>query len=190
MPYRLRIRPGHVASVALVVGCVSACVLAEPVSDLPKPAQQRPTIVRESAVPSPNAVLGTFPDKFIVPVELADPTVTFQWAAFVDFSPDNPSSLQNVQDSVFEAATLSGRTRVLEIAIPTPTASDRCHVIEVVVALQLESTTSATQAHTPRIGGPGGDSITWFYSSGGDLAGCPSLVVDAGTDASTEGGIP
>jgi hypothetical protein len=53
-------------------------------------------------------------------------------------------------------------------------------VIEVVVALSLESRDNPSTAHTPRP--PGGDSITWFYSGNGDLAGCP--VLDAGLDAS------
>jgi hypothetical protein len=187
MSQRLRLRK-RLAAVVLVTACTGACVLAEPVSDLPRPAQQRPTIVRSSVVPSPNLVLGTFPDKFIVPVELADPTVTFQWSAFVDFDSTQDTGLQLFGDSVFETASLSGRTRVLEIPIPAPSDLDRCHVIEVFVALQLESTTSPRGAHSPKQGGPGGDGVTWFYSPGGDLAGCPTLVIDAGADAESDGG--
>lgn len=187
MSIRLRLRKS-VFAVVVVTGCTCACVLAEPVSDLPRPAQARPTVVRPSVVPSANLVLGSFPDKFIVPVELADPTVTFQWAAFVDFDSTGDSSLQLFGDSFFETATLSGRTRVLEIPIPAPSDLHRCHVIEVFVALELESTTSARGAHSPKQGGPGGDGVTWFFSPAGDLAGCPTLVIDAGVDGRTEAG--
>jgi hypothetical protein len=180
----------RLVAISFAIACTAACVLAEPVGDLPRSGQQRPTIVRASVVPSPTAVLGTFPDKFIVPVELADPTVTFQWAAFIDFDPTTDTGLQLYADSTFEAASLSGRTRLLEIPIPAPQDLERCHVIEVVVALQLESTTRPREAHTPRLGGPGGDSVTWFYSPGGDLAGCPALVIDAGPDARPDGAIP
>lgn len=189
MPTRVRLRR-TLASSVFVVASTAACVLAEPVGELPRPAAQRPTIVRASVAPSPNLVLGTFPDKFVVPVELADPTATFQWAAFVDFDPTTDTGLQLFADSAFETATLAGRTRVLEIPIPAPPDLDRCHVVEVVVALQLESTASPRGAHSPKQGGPGGDSVTWFYSPGGDLAGCPALVVDAGSDARADGEIP
>jgi hypothetical protein len=180
----------RLAPLAFASASLLACVLAEPVGDLPRAAQQRPTIVRASVVPSSSTVLGTFPDKFVVPVELSDPTLTFQWAAFIDFDPITDTGLQLYADSVFESASLQGRTRVIEIPIPAPPDLDRCHVIEVVVALQLESTTRPREAHTPRIGGPGGDSVTWFYSPGGDLAGCPALSVDAGPDARSDGAIP
>jgi hypothetical protein len=149
---------------------------------LPRLPIVRPTIVRGSVVPSPGAVLGTFPDKFIVPVELADPTQAFQWSAFVDYDPFANIGLVTHDDSVFEPASANGRIRVLDkIVIPKPADLDRCHVIEVVVALRLlNDNTDPKSAHTPAE--PGGDSVLWFYSPSGDLRGCP--VLDAGIDAS------
>ena len=49
-----------------------------------------------------------------------------------------------------------------------------------VVALNIDIARGANVAHSPV--DPGGDSVTWFYSPTGDLAGCP--VLDAGSDAS------
>lgn len=176
------------ACVALPTLVLGACILGEPTADLPRLPQTRPTIVRGSVVPTPNAVLGSWPSTFIVPVELVDPTVTFEWAAFVDFNARSNEGLLLADQSTFEAANQTSRQRTLEIPIPAPPDTDRCHVVEVVVALQLETLDNPTTAHTPLP--PGGDSITWFYSPNGDLAGCPTL--DAGIDAEVvaDGGAP
>jgi hypothetical protein len=74
--------------------------------------------------------------------------------------------------------------------VTTPTL-DRCHVVEIVVALRLNSVKDPKNAHTPD--DPGGDSVTWFFSPSGDFAGCP--VLDAGItplppDAALESGLP
>lgn len=159
---------------------LAACILGEPTADAPRLPQTRPTIVRGSVVPSPQAVLGSWPTSFVVPVELTDPTVSFEWAAFVDFNARSNEGLLLAGTSAFEAANQTSRQRVLEIPIPAPPDTDRCHVVEVVVALALETLDNPTTAHTPRP--PGGDSVTWFYSPNGDLAGCP--VLDAGIEAS------
>ena len=188
---------GHLVTLLATSVAVAACVLAEPVGALPRNAVSRPTIVRASVVPNAGAILSSFPTVFLVPVELSDPTSTFQYAAFVDFDPTSELSLALLDTSTFEVSNLKGKTRVLEVPVPPPTSLDECHVIEIVVALELDGT-SASAAHTPRQGGPGGDSVSWLYSPGGNLAGCPVLRVDgggplpqdSGADGSVDGALP
>jgi hypothetical protein len=171
--------------VLVVLGAITSCIIAEPPSDLPRLPIARPTIVRGSVVPAPSNVIGRFPDKFIVPVELFDPTATFFWAAWVDFNPATGEGLQFFEKSEFAQVNTTGRVRTLEITLPSPT-EDRCHVIEIVVGLSFEGQ-SGTGAHAPL--DPGGDSVAWFYNPSGDLEGCPML--DAGIEASapaTDGG--
>ena len=182
-----------VPAVVVVGTCVAtlvlqdACILAQPSGELPRIPESRPTIVHASVVPSTSAVLTRFPSTFIVPVELADPNLEFVYATFVDYNPRNGDGLvEEPRHSVFEAANTVGRTRTLTIAIPAPLELDRCHTVEVVVALHLASDTDLTGdpklRHTPLE--PGGDIATWFYNPSGDLGGCPSL--DAGIDASMD----
>lgn len=174
------------AGIALSLPALISCLIAEPPGDLPRVPRRRPVIVQSSLVPPATLVLGTFPEKLIVPVELADPSVSFQWSAFVDFNPKTGQGLVGVDTSTFERANLVEGLRMLEIALPQPPDLDRCHTIEVVVALELLARSPGINAHTPR--DPGGDSVTWFYSPTGDPAGCPML--DAGVDASIPPGGP
>lgn len=162
-----------------------ACVVADPPSDLPVLPELRPTILRGSVVPPPSAVLGRWPQTFKVPVELSDPRSPIIWAAFVDYNPSTGEGLDGQpRISEFDPGSTEGRVRTLDIPITTPSL-DRCHVVEVVVALRLVATTDTRNAHTPAP--PGGDSVTWFFSPSGDLAGCP--VLDAGLPAD-DGGSP
>ena len=200
-PAHPRRLPVAFAAPALAVGavalaaCMASCILGEPTADLPRLPPTPPVIVRGSVSPSANGILSTFPPNgvFVVPVALTDPTVTFQWAAFVDYDPTTNEGLQLTGDSTFEPDSLSTSTRVIEIPL-TPPVIEGCHIVEVVVALQLRARDTANNAHTPL--DPGGDSIQWIYSPSGDLAGCP--VLDAGIDATlpeaappdTDGSVP
>lgn len=173
----------------VIVGAITSCIIAEPPSDPPRLPRSRPTIVRGSVVPSPANVLGRFPDKFIVPVELFDPTAAFKWAVWVDFNPATGERLELFETSEFVQENTTGRVRKLEFTLRPPN-DDRCHTIEIVVALEFAGQ-SLAGAHAPLE--PGGDIVTWFYNPRGDLAGCPTL--DAGTadasadaDAATDGG--
>jgi hypothetical protein len=177
--------------VAVVFACVAvvvmqdACILAQPSGEIPRIPETRPTIVHSSLVPSTSSVLTRFPSTFIVPVELADPTVQVLYAAFVDYSPlgsGGTGLVDSVVTSDFEPSNTAGRIRTLNVLIPEPTDTDRCHKIEVVVALHLVSALDSRSAHTPV--DPGGDIATWFYNPNGDLGGCPAL--DAGLDAATD----
>jgi hypothetical protein len=168
-----------VATCAVVALAAHGCVIAEPPGELPRVPQRRPIIIKGSLVPTNASVLGTFPDKFIVPVELSDPTATFQWSAFVDFNPFTGDGLEAASESIFEPQNFDGRYRILEVPIARPPDLDRCHVIEIVVALRFLNQFEGRAAHTPLE--PGGDSAIWFYNPAGDLRGCP--VLDAGPDA-------
>jgi len=169
----------------VVLAAATSCIIAEPPSDPPRLPVSRPTIVRGSVVPPSSNILARFPDKFIVPVELFDPTVTFDWAVWVDFNSATGEGLEFFGTSEFEAANTNGRVRTLEIPVRAP-ADDRCHVIEVIVALHFLGQ-QGTGAHAPLP--PGGDIVSWLYNPTGDPSGCPTL--DAGIDASgIDAGIP
>jgi hypothetical protein len=175
------------ASAVVIALAIGACVIADPPSDLPTLPARRPTILRGSVVPTTSAVLSRWPDKVTVPVELSDPRSTIWYTAFVDYNPATGEGLDGEPTSSrFEPASTRGNVRILEIPITPPIRIDesRCHVIEVVVALRLKATTDPKNAHTPDE--PGGDSVSWFFSPGGNLAGCP--VLDAGI-AEVEGGL-
>jgi hypothetical protein len=178
----------------LVVACgaslfIDGCIIADPPSDLPRLPERRPTIVRSSVVPSASAIVGTWPTKFIVPVEMSDPTLDIAWASFVDYNPFTGEGFDNTDVSP-GGSSAQGNVRVLEIPIGQPSL-DRCHTVEIVVALRL-NTSSPQTTHTPEP--PGGDIVSWIFSPGGDVAGCPTLdaglvgVVDAGSDAESDAG--
>ncbi|HEY8074798.1 MAG TPA: hypothetical protein VIF62_11830 [Labilithrix sp.] len=173
----------------LLLACAgTSCLIADPGTDPPKPVPTRPQILRESVVPSPNNVLGAFPAKFVIPVQLSDPTLSFDYAVFVDYDPSTSLGKVDCGTKGVEAASLSGAPRILEVTIEEAPDPDRCHVIEVLVALHLLCDFDANSAHAAPA--PGADSVTWFYSPTGDLAGCP--VLDAGLEASRpdDSGLP
>lgn len=172
-------RPVGIALAAVVALAVTSCIIAEPPTDSARLPVTRPTIVHGSVVPSASSVLGRFPSTVIVPVELFDPTVTFEYAAWIDFNPATGEGLEFWSTSEFQQANTTGRVRTLEIPLRAP-SDDRCHVLEVIVALRLAGQ-SGTDAHAAL--DPGGDIVTWFYNPSGDPGGCPSL--DAGIDAAT-----
>jgi hypothetical protein len=178
------------ATVGVGLSAVFSCILAEPSGELPRLPLTRPTILHGSVVPSTTSVLGTFPTVLRIPVELSDPNLSFEWSAFIDYNPRTGEGLA-IPPGVSQVGSgfQEGRVRLLEIALRPPDDVDSCHVIEVVVALRLVATTEGRSAHTPAP--PGGDIVTWFYSPGGDLRGCPGL--DAGIEAgdgAREGAVP
>ena len=175
------------AACALLIVVQDGCILAQPSGELPTIPETRPTILHASTVPSETSVVTRWPqsDEFVVPVELVDPTVRIEYAAFVDYDELTGDGLQGpAQDSNFLAANTVDRTRTLTVVIPQPDDLGRCHKVEVVVALRLSSTDDGKHAHTPAE--PGGDIATWFYNPSGDLNGCPAL--DAGIDAALDAG--
>ncbi|HVJ91918.1 MAG TPA: hypothetical protein VM580_19090 [Labilithrix sp.] len=178
-PSRAFLRCFGLAALLTVFSAADACVVADPPTDLPTLPEMRPTIVRASVVPSASSVLGAWPTKFIVPVEVSDPRADIAWSTFVDYNAFTGAGLKQTETSKAEPNSRS-RVRVLEIPIPEPSL-DRCHVVEVVVALRF----SRFGPHIPEEP-PGGDIVSWFFNPTGDLAGCPSL--DAGAVPLSDGG--
>jgi hypothetical protein len=183
---RSRLLKGLPAALA-VAACVAvmvaedACILAEPSGELPRIPESRPTIVHPSLVPSESAVLTQWPSVFLVPVELSDPTVSFNYVSFIDYNPLTGDGQVAPQTQSIPDPN-SGRVRTVDVVIPVPLDPTVCHRIEIIVALRFKADTDPKNAHTPDE--PGGDVATWFYNPNGDLGGCPSL--DAGIEASTE----
>lgn len=174
---RNRLTRGPLVAAVLAAASIvasTACLIAEPPTDPPRLPQARPTIVRGSVVPSASGVLGRFPSKFLVPVELYDSNVTFEWSAWVDFNPVTGEGLDSTGVSEPQPSDPAGRVRTLEIQMREP-SNDRCHVIEVVVGLRLLGQQGAG-AHAAD--SPGGDVVTWFYNPSGDPSTCP--IIDAG----------
>lgn len=177
---------GAVGGLAAVLMCQDACIIASDGGDLRRVPATRPTIVHASLVPTTNTVLTEFPVVFLVPVELSDPTVTFFYAAFIDYNPLTGEGLvDQLRDDRFVPGSTqpgsNGRIRDVAVNIPAPDLTS-CHKIEIVVALSF-SPGPNTNAHTPDE--PGGDIATWFYNPTGYGA-CPSL--DAGIAASVDAG--
>lgn len=162
----------------VIASAITACIIAEPPSDPPRLPTTRPTIIRTSVFPPASNIIGVWPGTFIVPVELSDPTVSFDYSVWIDFNPGTGEGLVDFRTSSFNQT--NGRVRRLEVAIQAPT-DDRCHVVEVLVALVFEGR-SGVGAHAPLA--PGGDVVSWIYNPNGDTTGCPRL--DAGISLRTE----
>ncbi len=179
-------RRGHavLATIALVsTSLAAACIIADPSTDFPRPAERRPTIVRDRAVPPISKVLGEFPPSytFLIDVE-ADPRSTVEWHLFVDYDdlhPNGPPAGLVGGDKIApETTAADAGVRTISLVadrLDTPPDLKRCHVIEALVALGFQSE-EGRLAHAFDV--RGGDSIVWFYSPSGDLRGCP--VYDAG----------
>lgn len=198
------IRPVRLLSA--VFACVPlACIIAEPIAELPKSTSFRPTIVRGSVVPTATGVLASFPRQFLVPVELVDPSVDFEWRMFIDYDEKSGAGKVASGSSSYNPASDRGGIRVIAASPAQPTDLLRCHVIEFIVARTFGDNTGTTgdrrQAHTPTSESGGGDSVIWIYSPTGDWSGCPmtdagvliegsiDASADATTDASSDGGI-
>jgi hypothetical protein len=166
------------ACAASAIACawsVVACIAAPP-PELPKLPAHRPTIVHGSVAPPPTQILTALPDEFLVPVELVDPSQTFHYNVFVDYDLfNNPQAVYQSPEQAADPNAANGIDLVTFSLSSTQSALDPsyCHVIEMVVANKFTS----TSPHTPD--SVGGDSVSWFYSPGGNPAGCPQY--DAGS---------
>lgn len=181
----MRGRAAILAAASLLVGtslvrALTGCIIADTPDDLPKLPVFRPTILHGSVVPPQNQVLRSFPDKFVVPVELVDPSATFQWRAFIDYDPATGTDPVDYGTSSPDPASADGGIRPLEISLQSPSDLARCHVIEILVALTFRdgNIPQGRPSHTPDA--TGGDSASWFFAPGGDVQRCPTF--DAGPD--------
>lgn len=155
----------------------TSCIIATSPNDYPPIVPERPTIIEGSVVPSNQRVLGAFPSEFLVPVRVLDVQSTFEWRVFVDFDPLAPN-----ENAITRGTSAPGQEdtdpenpfygiRRLHIQIAAPSDLSTCHTIQ----LQVGASFARNDARTINAGDPlQRDQITWFYSPGGDLAGCPT----------------
>jgi hypothetical protein len=161
-------------AITTMASLMVACLLTSP-ADLPALPSYPPTIVRASASPPADKPLASFPRRLSVPVRLLDPTQRFEWRLYYNFeSVPTIADRDGTRGLVNFDTVLPDGSNVRELSIDLTPPSDlaRCHFIELRVAYAF----GGTDFNTPAA--PGGDSITWTYSPGGDLRGCPTF--DAG----------
>ena len=179
---------------APLLGLVAvSCLLVDPPPDVPLPQSRRPTLLRAEAVPPPSAVLTTLPRQFVVPVEVVDRNVSFEWRVFVDYDVLEGAQVAyetgGVSDPESNADAGNLAVRLVAFSVRSDRFSGsflRCHTIEIVVAERFVGDRDRVYPSGE------GDAVSWFYNPAGDLAGCPTF--DAGADggpdadADAEGG--
>jgi hypothetical protein len=140
---------------------LAACLIADPGPDLPKPPDLPPSIDHLNVQPPTSLILTSLPINFYAPVTRIDTTVPYFWKVFVDY--DNIAQTLPILSS-------NGATTDLAVSgsITTLPSGPGCHVVELIVA---DGFGDVTGGRAPTV--DGGDSVTWFYSPGGNLAGCP-----------------
>lgn len=186
-----------VAGAFIAAGVIGACVIAEPPADLPSAPAVRPTIIRATAVPKTTSVFTGWPEKFIIDVQLSDSRQSFYATSFVDYNPSTGDGYTGSPQFISPSPGDSTTVRKVEFPITQPT-DDGCHTVEIVVAHEFADLRQGIPAHTPKDPANDGDSISWFYSPTGDLAGCPVLdaglspiaPVDGGDDGGEAGTLP
>lgn len=161
-----------------------SCVIAQAPAEPQQIRPFRPTILHGAVFPPTNRLLSRFPDKFVIPVELVNPSATFEWRAYIDYDPVTGDPPVEVGTSSFDPASSDGGVRSIEVAITPPADLATCHVVEFLVANSFLGAIEGRPAHTPDA--IGGDSVIWFYAPGGDTRSCPSFSQDAGVDGALE----
>jgi hypothetical protein len=170
-----------VVAAAILTLVFAACIIADPPTDLPRPATRKPSIFQAGAQPSNAKVLGFWPDGFIVEVD-ADPVMSLEWRLFIDYDPSTGrgfvgrNTVPGTPGSP-DAAVRSFKMQPNDLTAPDPT---RCHVIEGLVAYHYFDPPPIQNEHAFERNL--GDTIVWFYSPTGDLSGCP--VIHSALDGS------
>jgi hypothetical protein len=170
---------GSIAGIGLGLSALVSCILADPPPELPKPPARHPNIVHAAVTPRADRPLGELPPNgFIVPVELPDPTRTFEWRLFVDFDEvRNPSPVRSGA-----GGGTAGSADKQYVPFSVDGLAPGCHRIEFMVALHFDpSIAHAADAS-------GSDSVTWFFTPSGSLAGCTTY--DAGPGGPGTGAFP
>lgn len=171
-----------VAGFALITAG-AACFIAEPPAEAPRLPDMRPTILHGSVVPPPSRILTRFPREFVVPVELLDPSTSFQWQVFVDYDPFERSSAALGDESIVDPTRPEETVRPISFTLDPPSLDPGlrvCHVIEFIVARGF-----SFSPHTPDA--RGGDSVVWFYNPTGDLSACPAYDGGVSSDGGNDG---
>jgi len=164
-------------SLGVVASVLAACILADPLPEQRSLPTRRPSIVHASVSPAESQPLMDLHDTFIVPLQLYNPTIPFEWRVFVDYDP--------LQKNAYEIHGSGGGTsstadyQIIPFSIGEEKYGDRCHTFEFLVAFSFIANHTADAA--------GADSISWFYVPNGDFSKCTSY--DAGvSDGSSDSG--
>jgi hypothetical protein len=162
---------GAIAAACVGLSALASCILADPPPDLPKPPARHPNIVHAQVTPPADRPLGELlPDGFSVPVELPDPTRSFEWRVFVDYDEVKKPTPRLIGSGGGTPTALDTEVVSFSVDLLEP----GCHRIEFIVALHFDPSI----AHASD--GSGSDSVTWFYTPTGSLGGCTTY--DAGPD--------
>ncbi len=160
-----------VAAVCLgsALAAMAACVLVEPLPELPVPPPRRPSIVAASVSPPSSVVLTDLAEStsFVVPVE-AEADETLRWRVFVDYGHDQALIAGRPDTDLPPIAGTSTR-RFVDFSLSNTLLGDprACHTVTLFVAYEFEVN------QTPKAND--GDVETWFYQPRGAYAGCPGF---------------
>lgn len=172
-------------AVIVLFVCTISCVLLDPVPELQKPIRRAPNINKTELFPDNTRPLLELPSQFVIPVRVADPGQSFEWAFFVDYDLANPNN-GFLDDDVVPGSPTGPDVHNIQIDTTQFPSIDptRCHRFEFIATLRFRRRHEAD----PNIS----DSVSWWYvpeGSGGcglyDAAALPPL--DAGTDADIDG---
>lgn len=176
---RLRERYARRATVLVACAMPAGCLTTSPPA-LSTPTPPPPTILHDSVAPPADELLAALPSdgEFSVFVQLQDPSETFQFDVFVDYSSQNPLPVifpVTVTPSGVEPNGIVMVSFTLDAGMVVP--MNTCHVIEFLAAHQFATLEGSNEPlyHVPN---GGGDSVTWIYAPGGGIDGC--AVYDAG----------
>lgn len=158
-----------IAALAFAVSTVAAGCLTAPPPTLQQ-VNHRPTIL-PNETPPVDVPLVTWPlPPFIAYVDV-DPGASFEWAAFMDFNPSDPTDASHIiQRASQSAAPGGGPVQVSFTPVLSPN-DGLCHRIDLVVADTFGLPTIPNYYHMPA-GDYGGDVVTWWYTGGLGLADC------------------
>lgn len=178
-----------IGTTAVAAGAVaSGCFTTLPPA-VASTAPPRPIILQDGVFPPADELLSTWPPDgvFQVPVLLQDPSETFLYDVFVDFSSqaNDPNPLP-AYGPVAEtpSGTEDGGVAVAYFALGPPSVSPTtCHTIYFLVVHGFAVQDGGPPGSIPQVlyhvpDSVGGDSVTWIYAPGGSLDGCP--FYDAG----------
>jgi hypothetical protein len=150
----------------VLVRVIVACIIADPPAEPPTPPVEAPTIVQTGLVPSTLFSLPAWPQQFVVPVTVPQPT-TLAWGIFLDFGSAGYSGIfpggQNAQ-----IVAAAGMTSIV-VSVSAP-MSPGCHSVSLFVAA-VPGATMFEAAYLPI-----SDVANWIY----DPTGTGCLGLDGG----------
>ena len=145
----------------------SSCVLIDAPPDLPTSPVRRPTIIRTQVVPSALTPIGVLPPngEFIVPVEIADPTQSAAWIAFIDYG--QPADL--IANGTLEGSSSAADIQTVTFDVPPQRIQGgQCHTIMFLVALSTAFSSGDPHDVDPNLS----DTVVWYFAPGGNAGAC------------------